>query len=148
MMQRDQIASVIADRPGITVPRLCLSFKTSLPSMTGQVHKLEGLGRVVRLQQRGQLIRWFASADALAAWMLTPESLRMDEPRANGKARDLAGPQATALDRTPAVSVHASPTALAYDGRYQCAPGEQVRGGGFAAAGVGFDALVGRPWGA
>jgi hypothetical protein len=37
--------------------------------------------------------------------------------------------------------------AAGYDPRYQCAPGEQPWGAGFAAAGIGRDIATGRQWG-
>lgn len=38
--------------------------------------------------------------------------------------------------------------AAGYDPRYQCAPGEQPSGAGFAAAGIGRDITTGQGWGA
>lgn len=37
-------------------------------------------------------------------------------------------------------------TRYTHDPRYQCAPGEQPCGAGFAAAGPGIDITTGRPW--
>lgn len=152
-MQRDRIAASVASNPGITAPRLGIEFHTSLPSITGQLQKLLALNRVARYRQPGQLIRWFASTEALSAWLLTPAGKALDQPRQCNQPQLAMGgrPKRAGLaqpDRTPAVSVQDWASGMAYDVRYQCAPGEQVMGGGFVAAGVGRDALTGRRWGA
>lgn len=66
---------------------------------------------------------------------------------AHGKGGDVKlKPDAQAI-KPAAVAVQRCP-GWTHDPRYQVAPGVAVQGAGFAAAGVGRDAITGRPWGA
>lgn len=100
-------------------------------------------GLLFRAKQ-GRAARYFSSQEAAEAWVNRPQ-------QAKG-AWELHLPGTPRLRSfAPAKPAEARPPTRGpdwtHDPRYQCSPGAQPFGAGFAAAGVGFDVTTGKPWG-
>jgi hypothetical protein len=121
--------------------------------------KLTHTGEIHGAQVVGVPKHWFASAELAQRWLaITPP-----QPKATPTPRQqivplhrhrspmvTLGKRASNVD-TPAnvpagLKVQRGPSQT-HDARYQCAPGEQPYGAGFAAAGVGRDVTTGTAWG-
>ena len=120
--------------------------------------KLAKSGRLVVAKVPGHLAHWFANDELAQRWMAATPPVPKADPTPRQRppvwrtvpAPVTLAPAADTRD-TPVihpahVPVQRGPGEL-YDPRYQCAPGEQPAGAGFAAAGVGRDVITGDAWG-
>ena len=132
--------------------------------------KMTRTGEIHGASVPGLFRHWFASAELARRWLdATPPHIK---PVPAPRQRILRRQRPTAVQNLSVTRQHDAPvvlgrqadrrdmpaivpagvrvqrlTAPTHDARYQCAPGEQPYGAGFAAVGVGRDVDTGRTWG-
>ena len=120
--------------------------------------KLTRAGELTAAKVPGYLVHWFANPELAWRWeaSIPPAPAPTPKPRPPAPpARTRSAPvhvprPASQVDQpavTPAGLVPQRAAAPTHDTRYQCAPGEQPYGAGFAAVGIGRDVDTGRTWG-
>jgi hypothetical protein len=120
--------------------------------------KMTRAGELTAAKVAGHLVHWFASPELAWRWEAdaTPKppptpTTRQQVPMARTRSAPVHVPRpASRIDQPAVIPAGLAPqraAALTYDPRYQCAPGEQPFGAGFAAVGIGRDVDTGRTWG-
>lgn len=127
---------------------------------TTRLGKLTSAGHLVRCKVPGQLMHWFVTADAAAAWRARTPAGSEQERRARIRlGLGLNTPVQMAirvalrhLDPDAPVdesrAIHTlCPSPAVGDVRYQIDPAERPFGAGFGAVGIGRDVMTGKGWG-
>ena len=135
--------------------------------VSGCLGTLVARSALFAVQAPGHKKRWFADSAHAAAWMANlPAFVRLEpgprkrkpkppkppKPQKEQRVRRTVSgvliaasiPQGQAI--VPVGLVVSKGLSSGFDSRYQCGPGEKPPGGGFVAAGKGFDVITGKPW--
>ena len=135
--------------------------------VSGCIGRLTQHCRLVQAKSPGNRDRWFIFPEHAAEWLLTAPPPKPPKPKPEPRPKAAPKPPKIKVIKArpsmpatvyivprpfqgptliPATVIKSYGLASGFDPRYQCSPGEQAFGAGFAAVGIGRDVDTGTEW--